>query len=300
MHSSFDDMIRAASELPVKKTVCIANAADKKILLLVREILENDLAKVILVTEEKKTRAMAEAEGIDLAGVEIIDETNPAEIPLKAVQIVSSHQADVFVKGHLNSSDFLKAVLDKEAGLRTGAKLSVMTCYDVPVLDKLFFLTDGGMVVAPTLEDKKAMLIHAVTVLNNMGIEEPKVAILSSNEKVSPKIPSTVDAEALCNMAEAGELPPGIYEGPIAFDVAMRPEVAAEKGITSRVSGDVDLFLVPSVETGNCLGKAIGFFGGGDTAGIVIGASRPVVMSSRGASLKGKLTAVAWALLAGK
>ena len=298
MYNSFDDIIRKAQSQAEKKKICIANAESEKILSLVRQIQEYGLAGIVLVTNEEKTREMAGQMNMDLEGLELVDETDPCQIPLKAVELVSSGKADVLVKGNMNSSDFLRAVLDKEVGLRTGAKLSVLTCYEVPSVDKLFFLTDGGMVVAPSLEEKKTLLTHAVSVLQNMGIEEPRVAILSANEKVSPKIPSTVDAAALCEMAVEGKLPRGIYEGPIAFDVAMRPEAAAEKGIDSRVSGNVDLFLVPNVETGNCLGKAIGYFGGGDTAGIVIGASRPVVMSSRGASLRGKLTAVAWALLA--
>ena len=198
----------------------------------------------------------------------------------------------------LNTSDFLRSVLNQEVGLRTGSKLSVLTCYEVPGQKKLFFLTDGGMVVAPDVNDKAAIVTNAVEVLHNMGIAEPKVAILSSNEKVSEKIPSTVDAQALCQMSEEGKLPKAIYEGPIAFDVAMRPDAAKEKKIESRVTGDVDLFLVPNIETGNCLGKAIGYFGGGDTAGLVIGARKPVVMSSRAASIRGKLASVAWALLA--
>ena len=140
--------------------------------------------------------------------------------------------------------------------------------------------------------------LNAVPVLHHMGIAEPKIAILAANEKPSPKMPATMDAKALCEMAASGELPAGIYEGPIAFDVAMRPEAAAEKGITSRVSGDVDLFLVPNIETGNCLGKAIGYFGHCQTAGIVVGAAAPVVMSSRAASIEGKVTSIAWAILA--
>ena len=214
------------------------------------------------------------------------------------MKLVSSGEADIFVKGKMNTSDFLRAVLNKEFGLRTGRQLNVLTCYDVPGEKKLFFITDGGMTVAPTLADKVEILKNAVPVLHSMGIRCPKIAILAANEKVSPKIPATADAAALCEMAERGELPEGIYEGPIAFDVAMRPDAAAEKNIQSRVSGDVDLFLVPNIETGNCLGKAIGYFGKGQTAGIVVGAAAPVVMSSRAAAIKGKVTSIAWAILA--
>ena len=298
MYQNFEAIIEAVKQQPVKKTICIANAASDKMLHLAHELQAQDICNMILVGDEAQIKAFAEKEAVDLAGVKVIHATETEEIARLAVTEVSAGRADVYVKGSMNTSDFLRSVLNKEVGLRTGSKLSVLTCYEVPGQKKLFFLTDGGMVVAPDVNDKAAIVTNAVNVLHNMGIAEPKVAILSSNEKVSEKIPSTVDAQALCQMAEEGKLPKAIYEGPIAFDVAMRPDAAKEKKIESRVTGDVDLFLVPNIETGNCLGKAIGYFGGGDTAGLVIGARKPVVMSSRAASIRGKLASVAWALLA--
>lgn len=207
------------------------------------------------------------------------------------------NNAQVLVKGRVNSSDFLKPVLNKELGLRTERKLSVLSCYDVSSEKKLLFLSDGGMIIAPTLEDKIDIILNAVPVLHRMGINNPKVAILAANEQVNPRMPATMDAYKICQMAQEGKLPKGIYEGPIAFDVAMRPEAAAAKGIKSTVSGDVDLFIVPNIETGNCLGKAIGYFAKGDMAGLVLGATNPIVMSSRGGTIKGKLASIAWALL---
>ena len=298
MYQNFEAIIEAVKQQPVKKTICIANAASDKMLHLAHELQAQDICNMILVGDEAQIKAFAEKEAVDLAGVKVIHATETEEIARLAVTEVSAGRADVYVKGSMNTSDFLRSVLNKEVGLRTGSKLSVLTCYEVPGQKKLFFLTDGGMVVAPDVNDKAAIVTNAVNVLHNMGIAEPKVAILSSNEKVSEKIPSTVDAQALCQMAEEGKLLKAIYEGPIAFDVAMRPDAAKEKKIESRVTGDVDLFLVPNIETGNCLGKAIGYFGGGDTAGLVIGARKPVVMSSRAASIRGKLASVAWALLA--
>lgn len=298
MYQNFEAIIEAVKKQPVKKTICIANAASDKMLHLAHELQAQDICNMILVGDEAQIKAFAEKENVDLSKVTVIHATETEEIARLAVTEVSSGRADVYVKGSMNTSDFLRSVLNKEVGLRTGSKLSVLTCYEVPGQKKLFFLTDGGMVVAPDLNDKAAIVTNAVNVLHNMGIAEPKVALLSSNEKVSEKIPSTVDAQALCQMASDGKLPAAIYEGPIAFDVAMRPDAAKEKKIESRISGDVDLFLVPNIETGNCLGKAIGYFGGGDTAGLVIGARKPVVMSSRAASIRGKLASVAWALLA--
>lgn len=298
MYQNFEAIIEAVKQQPTKKTICIANAASDKMLHLAHELQAQDICNMILVGDEAQIKAFAEKENVDLSKVKVIRATETEEIARLAVTEVSAGRADVYVKGSMNTSDFLRSVLNKEVGLRTGSKLSVLTCYEVPGQKKLFFLTDGGMVVAPDLNDKAAIVTNAVNVLHNMGIAEPKVAILSSNEKVSEKIPSTVDAQALCRMADVGKLPAAIYEGPIAFDVAMRPDAAKEKKIESRISGDVDLFLVPNIETGNCLGKAIGYFGGGDTAGLVIGARKPVVMSSRAASIRGKLASIAWALLA--
>ena len=298
MYQNFEAIIEAVKQQPTKKTICIANAASNKMLHLAHELQAQDICNMILVGDEAQIKAFAEKENVDLSKVKVIHATETEEIARLAVTEVSAGRADVYVKGSMNTSDFLRSVLNKEVGLRTGSKLSVLTCYEVPGQKKLFFLTDGGMVVAPDLNDKAAIVTNAVNVLHNMGIAEPKVAILSSNEKVSEKIPSTVDAQALCRMADVGKLPATIYEGPIAFDVAMRPDAAKEKKIESRISGDVDLFLVPNIETGNCLGKAIGYFGGGDTAGLVIGARKPVVMSSRAASIRGKLASIAWALLA--
>lgn len=298
MYQNFEAIIEAVKAQPTKKTICIANAASDKMLHLAHELQAQDICHMILVGDEAQIKTFAEKEAVDLSQVKVIHATETEEIARLAVTEVSAGRADVYVKGSMNTSDFLRSVLNKEVGLRTGSKLSVLTCYEVPGQKKLFFLTDGGMVVAPDLNGKAAIVTNAVNVLHNMGIAEPKVALLSSNEKVSEKIPSTVDAQALCQMSEERKLPKAIYEGPIAFDVAMRPDAAKEKKIESRISGDVDLFLVPNIETGNCLGKAIGYFGGGDTAGLVIGARKPVVMSSRAASIRGKLASVAWALLA--
>ena len=298
MYTEFQNIIDVAAARPNKRTIAIAAAADDKMIHVAQAVTDIDLCRVIMVGDADRIGRLAQEAGLDLNKVRVVDEKDSAQLGLTAVKLVSSGEADIFVKGKMNTSDFLRAVLNKEFGLRTGRQLNVLTCYDVPGEKKLFFITDGGMTVALTLSDKVEILKNAVPVLHSMGIRRPKIAILAANEKVDSKIPATADAAALCDMAERGELPEGIYEGPIAFDVAMRPDAAAEKNISSRVSGDVDLFLVPNIETGNCLGKAIGYFGKGQTAGIVVGAAAPVVMSSRAAAIKGKVTSIAWAVLA--
>lgn len=298
MYKSFDDIVKAACERGVRRTIAIAQAADDKMIHVAREVTAIGLCDVILVGDEEKISALMKEDGLSSEHISIVNEPDPQKVGRAAVSLVSSGKADVYVKGQMNTSDFLRSVLDKEVGLRTGRQLNVLSCYDEPGEKKLFFITDGGMTIAPTLEDKVEILKNAVPVLHRMGIAKPKVAILAANEKVNPKMQATVDAAALVEMSERGELPDGIYEGPIAFDVAMRPDAAEEKHIQSRVSGDVDLFLVPNIETGNCMGKAIGYFGKGQTAGIVVGAAAPVVMSSRSASITGKVTSIAWAILA--
>ena len=298
MYKSLDDIVKAACERGVRRTIAIAQAADDKMIHVAREVTAIGLCDVILVGDEEKISALMKEDGLSSEHISIVNEPDPQKVGRAAVSLVSSGKADVYVKGQMNTSDFLRSVLDKEVGLRTGRQLNVLSCYDEPGEKKLFFITDGGMTIAPTLEDKVEILKNAVPVLHRMGIAKPKVAILAANEKVNPKMQATVDAAALVEMSERGELPDGIYEGPIAFDVAMRPEAAEEKHIQSRVSGDVDLFLVPNIETGNCMGKAIGYFGKGQTAGIVVGAAAPVVMSSRSASITGKVTSIAWAILA--
>jgi phosphate butyryltransferase len=298
MYKHFQDIVTAACARKPKRIIAIAQAAEEKMIQVAKEITDMDLCDAILVGNEDKIRDLAENAGLNLSNISILDEKDEGRAALRAVELVSSGRADVLVKGHMNTSDFLRSVLNREVGLRSGHQLNVLTCYDEPGQKKLFFMTDGGMTIAPTLEDKVEILKNAVPVLHNMGIKKPKVAILAANEKVNPKMPATMDAAALCEMAERGELPEAIYEGPIAFDVAMRPDAAEEKGIKSRISGDVDLFLVPNIEAGNCMGKAIGYFGRGQTAGIVVGARAPVVMSSRAASIEGKVTSIAWAILA--
>lgn len=298
MYSKFDDIVKAALERRPQRTIAIAAAADEKMIQVAKAVTDIGLCRVIMVGDREQIEALAAEAELGADKIELLDEKDPEKLGLSAVELVSSGRADIFVKGKMNTSDFLRAVLNRERGLRTGRQLNVLTCYEVPGEKKLFFISDGGMTIAPGLEDKVEILKNAVPVLHRMGIDEPRVAILAANEKASPKMPATMDAAALCEMAGRGQLPRAVYEGPIAFDVAMNPEAAREKKIESRVSGDVDLFLVPNIETGNCLGKAIGYFGKGQTAGIVVGAKKPVVMSSRAASVTGKLSSIAWAILA--
>ena len=293
-----DELIATAKALPQKRTIAVCGADDEHVVSMVLEAVGSGLCNAILVGDAAKI--LEYGAGRYPQEIGIVDEKDRVASCRRAVELVHNGQAQVFVKGLVNTRDFLHAVLDKEVGLRSGRQLNVLSAYEIPGQEKLLFLADGGMMVAPTLEEKAEILRSCVPVLHQLGIQEPKVAILAANEQVSPKMQATVDAAKLVEMAKAGELPHGIYEGPMAFDVIMRKEAAQIKGIDSQVSGDADLILVPTIETGNSLGKAIGYFGKGVMAGIVVGATHPVIMSSRAAKSKTKIASIAWAILAYK
>lgn len=296
MYRSFDEIIERALALPKEFTIAVC-AAEGELIHLAAEIQKIGLCKQILVGDKEKILSGCEKYNLCPESIEIIDEKDKAASCLEAVKLVKSKRAQVLVKGNVNTSDFLRAVLNKEFGLKAAKRLNVLSCYEVPGQKKLLFLADGGMITDPSLEDKVEILRNSIPVLHGIGIQKPKVALLSANENVMPGMRSTVDARDICEMAGEGKLPDAIYEGPISFDVAMRPEAAAIKGIESKISGDVDMFLVPNIETGNCLGKAMQYFVPGIMAGLVVGTTHPVIMASRSAPVKGKLTSISWAML---
>lgn len=241
--------------------------------------------------------AAAEAERLGIAAFRLIDDADEAAAAARAVALVRSGAADVLMKGKLNSTPFLRAVLQAEKAERPTAVLSHMAAFEVPGQDRLLFFTDGGMAIAPDLEMKRLLLENALTALRAMGIPAPKVAVLTANELVNPKMPATVDAAALAELAQAGAFGDCLVEGPVSMDVALDCEAAERKGLQSRICGRADLFLLPNIEAGNILGKALVHFAGARMAGIVLGASYPIVMTSRAESARGKLDSIALACL---
>ena len=186
-------------------------------------------------------------------------------------------------------------MLNEEFGLRSGGILNHVAAFEIPGGRKLVFHTDGGMNIAPNLEEKRQILWNTITALHRLGIEQPKVAVLAANEQVNPKMPATVDAKALVEMAD--EFPSCIIEGPVAMDVAVSADAAAHKGIASRIAGDADIFLVPTIEAGNLLGKSLVYYAGAKIAGVVLGATHPIVMVSRADDAQAKLHSIALASL---
>ncbi|MEG0372241.1 MAG: phosphate acyltransferase, partial [Clostridium sp.] len=229
---------------------------------------------------------------------EVIDSNSPEESSRKAVELVKTNKAQVLMKGLVNTSTYLRAILNRENGLRTGRLLSLLAVYDLPQYHKLLYCTDSGINVAPNLNQKKDIMTNSLLSMQNIGIKNPKVAILTANEMVDPKVQSTVDAFELVNMVRNGDIPKCISEGPIAFDVAFDKQAAKHKGIDSDIAGDVDLLVFPNIEAGNALGKSWLRFNDAKWAGIVLGATNPIILGSRSDTAEIKVNSIALACLA--
>jgi len=282
-----------------RQIISVAAAQDKDVLKAVKAAWDADLAQAILVGDADLIRPLLGEVGLP-SDMPIVHEPEVGKAAITAVSLVKAGKAQIFMKGLVNSSDFLKAVVNKELGLRTGHLLSHLSAYEVPGGEKLIFLTDSGMNVAPSQEEKKGILVNAIMAISALGIERPKVAVLAASEIVNPKIQATVDAKALADMYRQGEFYPAIVEGPIAMDVALSPEHAKHKGITSEIAGNIDIFMIPNIEAGNILSKALIHYANFKNAGVIIGATHPVVMVSRADSAEAKLYSIALAcLLAG-
>jgi phosphate butyryltransferase len=298
MFKSFSEVVDKAKELGPFK-ISVALAQDLEVLKVIKIAKEIGLADAILVGDEEIIRIMMKEAGLGDNCV-VIDEKDEAKAALKAVSLVKSGEAQVLMKGFVNTSIFMKAVLNREEGLRTGRLISHMATYEIPGHNKIVFCSDSGINVAPNLEQKKDILTNALLALKAMGIDMPKVAALAANELVSPAMQATVDAKELVDMNHRGEIPKCIIEGPISMDIACDIEAAHHKGIDSKVSGDVDLFLFPTIEVGNILGKSWLYFNKAKWAGIVLGASHPIVLGSRSDTAEIKLNSIALACLVSK
>jgi len=284
-----------------KVVLSVAAAHDEEVLLAIQSAVEKDIIVPILIGEENKIREISKQIKFDLNGIKIIQKDTIEECAEAAVKLVSSKEADFVMKGLLDTSVILKAVLNKEWGLRTDSLLSHVMVYEIPAYDKLLVTTDGGMNIAPDYDLKVKILKNAIEATKPLGLEEIKVACLAAKEKVNPKMPATVDAKALQEAGERGEFGEGvIVEGPLAFDLAVSKEAAKIKGFESRVAGKTDIMLMPTIEVGNGIGKTLTYFAGGKSAGIIMGAKAPIVLVSRADSHESKLYSIAYgALIAG-
>jgi phosphate acetyltransferase len=252
----------------------------------------------ILVGPENTIREIARAKGIDLGGAAIEDVPDSRSAAARAVALVREGKAELVMKGSLHSDEILAAVIAKETGLRTGRRLSHVFLMDVPTYHKVLIVTDGAINIAPTLEDKVDIVQNAIDLARSFGVERPKVAILAAVESVNSKMPATLDAAALCKMADRGQIKGGVLDGPLAFDNAISREAADIKKIKSEVAGDPDILVAPDLEAGNMLAKQLSFLANADSAGLVLGAKVPVILTSRADSVRSRIASCAVAVLA--
>lgn len=300
MINKLDDILKVVKGNK-KVILSVAAAHDEEVLLAIKEATQREIIKPILIGDENKIREISEKIDFNLEGLEIIQKDTIEECAEIAVKLVSSNKADFVMKGLLDTSVILKAVLNKEYGLRTDSLLSHVMVYEIPSYHKLLVTTDGGMNIAPDYNQKVKILKNAIDATKPLELEYIKVACLSAKEKVNPKMISTVDARKLQEAGEKGAFGGNvIVEGPLAFDLAISKEAAKIKGFESEISGNVDIMLMPTIEVGNGIGKTLTYFAGAKSAGIIMGAKAPIVLVSRADSHESKLYSIAYgALIAG-
>lgn len=253
------------------------------------EAKEKGMIVPILVGPATKIREVAKQAGIDLGGVEVIDVPHSHDAAARAVALVREGRAELLMKGSLHSDELLGAVVARETGLRTGRRVSHVFLMDVPTYHKVLIVTDAAISIAPTLEDKVDICQNAIDLAIALGIERPKVAILAAVETVNSRMPATIDAACLCKMAERGQITGAALDGPLAFDNAISKDAAQIKGIRSEVAGDPDILLVPDLEAGNILAKQLTFLANADSAGLVLGARVPIILTSRADSVRARI-----------
>ncbi|MFO0815760.1 MAG: bifunctional enoyl-CoA hydratase/phosphate acetyltransferase [Gemmatales bacterium] len=262
------------------------------------EASEMKLIRPILVGPQAKIEAVAMEAGLNLGKLEIVNATHSHESATKAVELVKKGQAELLMKGSLHTDELMSAIVSREGGLRTGRRISHVFIMDVPTYHKVLIVTDAAINIAPTLEDKADICQNAIDLAISLGLAKPKVAILAAVETVNSKMPATIDAAALCKMADRGQIKGGILDGPLAFDNAISTEAARTKGIRSEVAGDPDILLAPDLEAANILAKLLSYLANADSAGLVLGAKVPVILTSRADSVRARIASCAVAMLA--
>ena len=295
-HEKYEQLVAACSAVPPVSTA-VAHPCDATSLSGALEAAEQGFIAPILVGPAARIRAVAAEAGLNLAPYEIVDVPHSHAAAAAAVDLVRQGRAELLMKGSLHSDELLHAVAKRDSGLRTERRISHVFIMDVPTYPKALFITDAAVNIAPTLEDKRDIIQNAIDLARALGNDLPKVAILSAVETVNPKMPSTVEAAALCKMADRGQITGGVLDGPLALDNAISPEAARIKGIASPVAGYADILVVPDLEAGNMLAKNLTFLANADAAGIVLGARVPIVLTSRADSVMTRMASCAVAAL---
>jgi phosphotransacetylase len=275
----------------------VAHPCDSRALVGALEAEEKGLIKPILVGPEKKIQEVASQSGASLGTTRIVDAPHSHAAAAKAVELIRQGEAELLMKGSLHTDELLSAVVARDTGLRTGRRISHVFIMDVPSYHKVLVVTDAAINISPALDDKADIVQNAIDLAVSLGVATPKVAILAAVETVSSKMPATLDAAALCKMADRGQIKGGLLDGPLAFDNAISREAARVKEINSKVAGDPDILLVPDLEAGNMLAKQLTFLAGADSAGLVLGAKVPIILTSRADSVRSRIASCAVAVL---
>jgi phosphotransacetylase len=294
--NSFDAMLAATAPLDPIATA-VVHPCDAASLIGALEARDKTLITPILVGPEDRIKAVAAEEGLNIDGLEIVDAKHSHASAQAAVRLVREGKAQALMKGALHTDEVMSAVVDKVTGLRTERRMSHVFVLDVPTYPKPLMITDAAINIFPDLMVKADIVQNAIELGHALGVDEPKVAILSALETIHPKIPSTVEAAALCKMADRDQITGGVLDGPLAFDNAISRKAADAKGITSPVPGEADILVAPDLEAGNMIAKQLMYLAGADSAGIVLGARVPIMLTSRADGTLSRLVSAALAQL---
>lgn len=292
MITNFQELMEKAQQVGPRR-IAVAAAHDREVLAAVSAAQESGIATAHLVGDWPAIEALMYQHHLDLTEMKITHEPDEGQAAHRVVALAREGQADIVVKGQLHTSTLLKAILKREGGLRTHKLLTHASVYQIPGIDRFIYWSDSGVVMYPTVQQKLDIIQGAVDVAHKLGLARPKVAILAASEKVSPKLPATLEALTLTRMAGQGWIKGAIVDGPLALDTALSIEAARVKGIDSPVAGRADILIVPNLEAGNIAGKGILYFAGARIASLVIGARVPVVISSRAESADTRLLSLA-------
>ncbi|MEW6523149.1 MAG: bifunctional enoyl-CoA hydratase/phosphate acetyltransferase [Bacillota bacterium] len=294
MIRTFDELLNVVQKRQPDR-VAIAAAGDVEALEALKEASDSGLATGILIGDPGEIGRCADLVGLDLSDQELVSERDPEAAARLAVQAVRSGQANVLMKGRLQTADLLRAALDRERGLRTGRPLSHVAVMELKDEHRLILVTDGGVNIAPDVARKAQIIDNAVVVAHKLGMTLPRVAVLAAVEVINPEMPATIDAAMLAKMADRRQIRNAIVDGPLALDVAISREAAEHKGLTSPVGGQADILVAPNIEAGNILVKSLQYFAGATMAGVVVGAQVPIVVLSRADRAESKLLSIALA-----
>jgi phosphate acetyltransferase len=294
--SKYDRLIRNAKEVPAARTV-VVHPCDETSLRGAVEAAEAGLIEPILVGPKTKITAVARENRLHIARYSIVDTAHSDEAAARGVELIREANGELLMKGSLHTDELMRQVTSGTTGLRTGRRISHVFIMDVPTYAETLFITDAAINIFPDLDTKRDIVQNAIDLFTQVGLGIPRVAILSAVETVTSKIPSTIEAAALCKMAERGQITGGILDGPLAFDNAIDPEAAKIKGIDSLVAGQAQILVVPDLEAGNMLAKNLTFLAKADSAGLVVGARVPIILTSRADSVRSRMASCAAAVL---